>query len=218
MKTVEKFISLNGEGMKAGEPAVFIRFKGCNLKCSYCDTSWANEPDCAYEELSPEELCAFADGSGIRNVTLTGGEPLLNKEIGRLIELLLTDGRHYVEIETNGSVDLKPFCKEPRPSFTMDYKLPGSGCESKMLSENFSLLNRNDTIKFVVSDSADLQRADEIIRTHSLAGRCNVLLSPVFGKADLQEMADYIISHKMNDIRMQIQLHKVIWDPQARGV
>ena len=102
MKVVEKFTSINGEGTRAGELAVFIRFKGCNLRCSYCDTMWANEPECPYKEETPEEILNYVLGTGIHNVTLTGGEPLLQKDIRDLIHLLLQAGLQ-VEIETNGA-------------------------------------------------------------------------------------------------------------------
>ena len=128
MKVVEKFVSINGEGTRAGELAVFIRFKGCNLHCSYCDTKWANEAGCPYEEMTPGEICEFVKSIGITNVTLTGGEPLLQKDMGDLVRLLIENGNR-VEIETNGSVDLRPFAEDilRRPVFTMDYKLPSSG-------------------------------------------------------------------------------------------
>ncbi|MFR5388657.1 MAG: radical SAM protein [Eubacterium sp.] len=139
MKVVEKFISINGEGRRAGELAVFIRFKGCNLNCSYCDTKWANEPACDYEELSPDKICEYVSETGIKNVTLTGGEPLLQKDIRSLVEKLLNKSDIRVEIETNGAVDIAPlanaFSKE-KLSLTMDYKLPSSGCEEKMLLSN----------------------------------------------------------------------------------
>ena len=147
MKVVEKFTSINGEGTRAGELAVFVRFKGCNLRCSYCDTLWANEPECPYNEETPEEILNYVLGTGIHNVTLTGGEPLLQKDIRNLIHLLLQAGLQ-VEVETNGAVALAAFCEE-RPVFTMDYKLPSSGCEEHMITENMKLLERNDTVKFV---------------------------------------------------------------------
>ena len=113
---------------------MFIRFKGCNLNCSYCDTKWANEPACDYEELSPDDICEYVSETGIKNVTLTGGEPLLQKDIRSLVEKLLNKSDIRVEIETNGAVDIAPlanaFSKE-KLSLTMDYKLPSSGCEEK---------------------------------------------------------------------------------------
>ena len=125
MRVAEKFISINGEGVRAGELAVFVRFQGCNLACHYCDTKWALAKDCPYEEMSPEQIYAYIKSTGIKNVTLTGGEPLLHKDMDRLLAILLADEDLRVEIETNGAVDLRKFCACPgRPVFTMDYKLP----------------------------------------------------------------------------------------------
>lgn len=218
MRVVEKFVSINGEGQRAGEPAAFVRFQGCNLCCSWCDTKWANEPDCPYEEMSPAEVAAWADETGITNVTLTGGEPLLQKEMGELLPLLLADKKHRVEIETNGSVDIAPFCEKDRPAFTLDYKLPGSGCEARMNTANYGLLRSEDTVKFVIGSREDLERAKEIMEQYGLIGRCQVYLSPVFGQIEPAEMAEFLTEHRMNGVRMQIQIHKVIWDPEKRGV
>ena len=218
MRVVEKFVSINGEGQRAGEPAAFVRFQGCNLCCSWCDTKWANEPDCPYEEMSPAEVAAWADETGITNVTLTGGEPLLQKEMGELLPLLLADKKHRVEIETNGSVDISPFCIKARPAFTLDYKLPGSGCEARMNTANYGLLRSEDTVKFVIGSREDLERAKEIMEQYGLIGRCQVYLSPVFGQIEPAEMAEFLTEHRMNGVRMQIQIHKVIWDPEKRGV
>ncbi len=217
MKVVEKFISINGEGQKAGALAVFIRFKGCNISCSYCDTAWANEDICEYEEMSPGEIADYVKSTGIKLATLTGGEPLLQPEIPELIEAL-KDAGVEVEIETNGSVDIGPFCNENRPIFTMDYKLPSSGCEQYMLTENFRLLTGADTVKMVCADVGDMERVKEIIEEYDLAGRCEVLLSPVFGKMDPARMVEYMAENKMNDVRMQLQMHKVIWNPDEKGV
>lgn len=218
MKVVEKFISINGEGTRAGELSVFIRFKGCNLHCSYCDTKWANEPDCEYTEMSPKEIADYVDSTGITNVTLTGGEPLLQEDMKQLIRLLSESGRHRVEIETNGSVSLAPFCTDCRPVFTMDYKLPSSGSENKMLFDNFSLLEKQDTVKFVSGNLSDLIKAKEMIETYDLIKRCNVYFSPVFGSVEPVEIVEFMIDNHLNDVRLQIQLHKIIWDPDRRGV
>lgn len=220
MRVAEKFISINGEGTRAGELAVFVRFAGCNLRCSYCDTMWANEPGCPYEEMSPAQICDYVRSTGIRNVTLTGGEPLLQKDMGELIGLLTTDCGVRVEIETNGAVDLRPFAQIPegRPSFTMDYKLPSSGCEGQMLTGNFSVLQAQDTVKFVSGSREDLERAAEIIEEYGLLDRCYVYFSPVFGKIEPAEIVEFMLENKLNKARIQIQIHKVIWDPNARGV
>lgn len=216
MKVVEKFTSINGEGTRAGELAVFVRFKGCNLRCSYCDTMWANEVDCSYEEETPEEITNYVLATGIRNVTLTGGEPLLQKDIRKLIYLLLQAGLR-VEIETNGAVRLSEFCEE-RPIFTMDYKLPSSGCEEHMIAENMELLEINDTVKFVCGSQEDLVKALEVIQTYDLTSRCHVYFSPVFGSIEPVQMVEFMLEHQLNDVRLQIQMHKVIWDPNERGV
>ncbi len=167
-KVAEKFVSINGEGPRAGELAVFLRFCGCNLNCSYCDTRWANTADVKYELAFAEDLVEYVKSTGIKNVTLTGGEPLLQTDIERLIAMLGASGAK-VEIETNGSVLLKDIvCISPRPAVTADYKLPSSGMEEYMLTENFSYLTLRDTVKFVVGNMSDLARAEEIINEYGL--------------------------------------------------
>ena len=141
-QVVEKFVSINGEGRRAGELAVFIRMKGCNLHCSYCDTYWANESDCESTEMTADEIISYIEESRIRNITLTGGEPLLREGMTQLIRAILQDPQRRVEIETNGSIDLTPYCNlERRPSFTMDYKMPESGMEHAMLLANMEKLS-----------------------------------------------------------------------------
>lgn len=218
MKVTEKFVSINGEGSFAGELAVFIRFKGCNLRCSYCDTMWANEPECKYDELSPEEIYNYILSAQIRNVTLTGGEPLLQKQIPELLNLLTQNEEIRVEIETNGAVDLSSFSRNNSIIFTMDYKLPSSLCEEQMILSNFDLLKRNDTVKFVIGNFEDLEKARNIIFQFNLINRCNIFFSPVYGLIEPVDIVNYMIEHNLNGVRMQIQMHKVIWDPQMRGV
>lgn len=214
----EAFVSINGEGTRAGELAVFLRFCGCNLTCSFCDTTWANQPDVPSKQVTAEELVAYVQKTGVRNVTLTGGEPLLQSGIEVLITELCALG-YQVEIETNGSVSLAPFASlQFRPFFTMDYKLPGSRMENSMLTENFALLQALDTVKFVVGSQADLERAAAVIREYSLDSRCHVYLSPVFGAIDPADIVEFMKEKNMNGVRLQLQLHKYIWDPQKRGV
>ncbi len=173
-KVAEKFVSINGEGPRAGELAVFLRFCGCNLDCGYCDTRWANTADVKYALASAEELVAYVKSTGVKNVTLTGGEPLLQADIARLIVLLGASGAE-VEIETNGSVPLKDIVSlSPRPAVTADYKLPSSKMEKYMLTENFSCLTLRDAVKFVVGDICDLARAEEIINAYGLTEKCRV--------------------------------------------
>ena len=150
----------------------------------------------------------------MQNVTLTGGEPLLQTGIADLIEALCRAG-FAVEIETNGAVPLAPF-SGTGASFTMDYKLPSSGMESKMCLVNFDCLRETDTLKFVCGSHKDLVRAKEIIDEYEPV--CKIYLSPVFGKIDPAEMVDFMKINHMTDVRLQLQLHKFIWHPDARGV
>ena len=140
-RVAEQFVSINGEGTRAGELAVFVRLCGCNLQCSYCDTQWANQPDVSYQLQTTEEIIQAILETGVRNVTLTGGEPLLTPNVAELIAAITAQPTLSLEIETNGSVPLQSFAAiQPRPIFTMDYKLPSSGMEHKMCLENMQLL------------------------------------------------------------------------------
>ena len=222
MKVAEKFISINGEGKRAGELAVFIRFKGCNLRCSYCDTLWALETDCPFQEETPEEITQYILNTKVKNVTLTGGEPLIQPEIKKLIQSILeSDQSIRLEIETNGAVLIKDFRVEDssRLSFTMDYKLPSSSFENSMKLENFQYLTRNDSVKFVSGSLEDLNKTKQIIDKYDLINKgISIFISPVFGKIELTSIVDFMKENNMNDVRMQIQLHKVIWHPDTRGV
>ena len=217
-KVVEIFESINGEGMRAGELAVFVRMKGCNLSCNYCDTMWANEADCEFEEMTADRIVERVKKSGIKNVTLTGGEPLLQKDADKLLKLFSDEKDIRVEIETNGSVNLSPFLKYENTSFAMDYKLPESDMEKYMDLENFKILRKKDTLKFVASSVNDLKKAKDIIEKYDLIDRVNIIFSPVFGKIELTDIVDFLKDNKLNDVRMQLQMHKFIWAPDERGV
>ena len=205
-KIAEMFSSINGEGTHAGQLAFFVRFTGCNLNAEYT-------------EMTADEIRSEAQKNGISNVTVTGGEPLIQPNIIPLLKMLCGDGR-YVEIETNGSADVSEVLKIKgnRPALTMDYKLPSSGMESFMRTENFVLLEAKDTVKFVSGSLADLERALEIIRKYGRIGKCAVYISPVFGKLKPAEIVDFMLSNKLNGVNVQLQMHKFIWDPNMRGV
>lgn len=217
-KTAEKFTSINGEGRKAGQTAVFIRLAGCNLRCGYCDTMWANSADTPYEKMSENDIAEYIVSTGIKNVTLTGGEPLIAENIGVLLERL-SEEDILIEIETNGSVEISPYRDiSPKISFTLDYKLPFSGMESYMLTSNYNHLRNTDTVKFVAADKNDLETALKIIREYGLTEKCSVYISPVFGQIKPAEIVDFMLENKLNNVNLQLQLHKFIWDPQKRGV
>ena len=216
-KLAEHFISINGEGQCAGELALFLRFAGCNLRCAWCDTAWACGKDAPHEAVTLERItgiAADARSGGVPNVTLTGGEPLLQENIRTVIEQLCSMGLR-VEIETNGAVPLEPFCGSGAV-FTMDYKLPSSGMERFMRIENFALLHENDTVKFVCGSREDVLRAKEIAA--QFRPECPLYLSAVFGRIEPAEIVDIMKAEHMGNFRLQLQLHKLIWDPLARGV
>lgn len=234
-RVVEQFVSINGEGRRAGQLALFIRFAGCNLNCEYCDTKWANEADVSYREYTIEELYQMIKESKVQNVTLTGGEPLIQSNMDKLLEKLRTDSSLRIEIETNGSVDIQPFLMktqlcdrqtnsenvslEDNVSFTLDYKTSASGMESQMYIDNYVNLRAQDTVKFVVGSLEDLQRAKNIIENYHLVEKgCGIYLSPCFGKIEPAKMVDFLVEHRLNDINVQLQLHKFIWNPDKRGV
>lgn len=235
----ERFVSINGEGAHAGKLAAFIRFPGCNLDCTYCDTQWACDPELTVEFVSVEELCDWVEREGVTCVTITGGEPTLQSDLYRLLhELARLETVEVVEIETNGSTDLAKIIAHdsereherpialagfptPRPEklcITMDYKLPSSGMEDKMFRANFELLNKRDVVKFVVGSHEDLERMAEVIREHDLVTRCQVYISPVFGAIEPAAIVDFMKEHALMHARLQLQLHKFIWPNQERGV
>jgi len=218
-KVVEKFVSVNGEGTHSGQLAIFIRFAGCNLNCSYCDTTWANSKDVTYELMTSEEIYEYIKTTQVRNITLTGGEPLLQEGMLELLEMLSKDKALQIEIETNGSVPLNKFLNiENPPSFTMDYKLPSSGMENNMVLENFKYLTNKDTVKFVSGSLEDLEKAKYIINTYDLIDKTNIYISPVFGKIKMDSIVDFMKNNNLNGVTLQMQLHKVIWEPTKRGV
>ncbi len=218
-KITERFTSINGEGTRAGQLAVFLRFHGCNLSCGYCDTSWANKKDTIYTEYSGTELYQYIKSTGISNVTLTGGEPLIQPYIKELLVRLSKDLSLNVEIETNGSIPIQEIQAITHPpSLTMDYKLPSCGMESYMLTENFTYLQNKDTVKFVIGCTDDLEKAGKIINTYDLTKRCHVYFSPVYNQIHPADIVDFMKAHHNNGVNLQLQLHKFIWPPDKRGV
>ena len=224
---VERFTSINGEGTHAGRLAAFVRFRGCSLACSYCDTVWANRHDAPAEMLSVEDIVSFVEASPASCVTLTGGEPLLQDGIDCLLEALMADPDRYIEIETNGAVPVAHFAAvrqrvvgdaPERLSFTMDCKLPSSGMDDFMLLENYDVLDARDTVKFVIGDETDLPVVRETIDRHDLMERCNVYLSPVFGQMDPARIVAFMQEEGLDRATLQLQLHKILWPGVDKGV
>lgn len=219
---VEKFLSIDGEGPTSGQLATFIRFQGCNLRCSWCDTTYSWDKESTSETLSANEIYNYIKENKVTNVTLTGGEPLIQENIDDLLELLNLDDNLNIHIETNGSVNIEPFKKRHTTnnniSYIVDFKLPSSSVSNKMELRNLEIVDNNDVYKFVVGNSEDLQVAYDIIRKYDLTSKCLVYLSPVSGNIDMQEIVEFMKEKRLNKVRLQIQLHKIIWDKNARGV
>ncbi|MBN2794950.1 MAG: putative 7-carboxy-7-deazaguanine synthase QueE [Clostridia bacterium] len=215
----ETFISINGEGKKAGELALFIRLTGCNLRCGYCDTLWATDPNATHTAMSLDEILKLIKESSVKNITLTGGEPLCHEGIEVLIEGISKLEGKSLEIETNGSVDIRSFKKSSQNvSFTVDYKSPSSGMNSWMLNDNYQTVDQRDTVKFVVGTYEDLEVARKVINEHQLLEKTSVYFSPIFGAIEGKDIVEYMIKHNLNGVRLQLQLHKYIWHPEEKGV
>lgn len=220
LNVVEIFDSIEGEGIRTGMPVTFIRLAGCNLRCSYCDTAYAQK-ETDGELMSIEDIIKKVNYNA---VTITGGEPLLHKEcVIELIDRLNATG-HYVNIETNGSIDIIPFIfavRAGRGFFTVDYKCPCSGMESKMIETNFGVMDENDVLKFVVATMEDINAVKHFLDFHQgFAG--TIFISPCFGTMPLPQLVDEVkLLKKLYwrfDIRFQVQLHKIVWSPEERGV
>lgn len=217
MKVVEIFKSIDGEGKRAGLPTTFIRLYGCNLHCSYCDTRYGCE-GANFQIMSIPEIMDKVYELGVKSITITGGEPLIHSGIQNLIKMLIKEG-FWVNVETNGSVPLimpEPTVNRNLLFYTMDYKCPSSDMEHKMALYNLTTLTEMDVLKFVVGNSKDLDKALEIIETYE--PKAAIYLSPVFNKIEASDIVDYILTHKLHNCRVQVQLHKIIWDPNKRGV
>lgn len=216
-KVNEIFSSIDGEGIRTGLSAVFIRLYGCNLKCSYCDTRYSCENN-EYKEMTLMDILEKVLSYNIPRVTLTGGEPLIQPGVKDLINSLVVNGIE-VNIETNGAVDLQDFWEfrySSKVIFTMDYKCASSGMEDKMKLWNLKVLQPKDVIKFVVSNYNELEKMEYILKESECKARPYV--SPVFGAIEPKELVEYVLDNNLNNVTVQVQLHKIIWNPNMRGV
>lgn len=218
MKVVEIFQSIDGEANRAGFITNFIRLSECNLRCSYCDTCYAqNESDGV--EMNVNEILNKLDFN-IKNVTLTGGEPLLHKENASCLLKKLIENGFNVSVETNGSINIKEYIEEfPTVSYIVDYKSPSSNMENKMILENFEVVRNIDCVKFVVSNLEDLKTMEKVYKEKNLEDRnINVFVSAVFNEINFEDIVNYLKLRKLNGIRLQLQMHKIIWNPMKKGV
>ena len=216
-KVNEIFLSIDGEGYRTGLPVVFIRLYGCNLNCSYCDTRYSCEQQ-EYKEMSLYDILVKVLSYGVPRVTLTGGEPLIHPGVKDLIKSLVANDIE-VNIETNGAVDLDEFIEfkyNSKVVFTMDYKCKSSGMEDKMILSNLEFLQPKDVIKFVVSNYNEMAKMEFILESSKC--KAQPYVSPVFGAIEPKELVDYVLDNKLNNVKVQVQLHKIIWNPNERGV
>lgn len=211
LMVTEIFGSIQGESTHAGLPCTFIRTTACNLRCTYCDTRYAFGHG---KPMSLDAIMGEVERFGLPVVEVTGGEPLLQAN-SLVLMTRLCDAGYTVLLETSGSLDITPV--DPRVHRIVDLKTPSSGEVAANLYSNVQALRPHDEIKFVLGDRADYDWAKEQIAQHRLTERCTVLMGPVFEALRPVDLADWIVADRLR-VRMQIQMHKVIWHPDARGV
>lgn len=213
----EIFGSIDGEGLRTGELATFIRLAGCNLRCRYCDTDYALKVNQG-TGMTIEEILNKVKDIGYKNITLTGGEPLIHSNIEKLIDKLLEEG-YNVNIETNGAVDISKYIAK-NLLLTVDFKTKSSEMIKYMFLKNLSLLREKDVLK-IVCNKDDFNDIKDLLRNNDI--KSYIYLSPIFKEIDPEELVEFLKElHKegfnTDKIRVQVQLHKIIWNPDKRGV
>jgi 7-carboxy-7-deazaguanine synthase len=203
MKIYSIFKSIQGEGLTIGAPTTFVRTSGCPLRCTYCDTTQAYDTG---EQMTLDAIMKKVKKFGTRNVCLTGGEPLAQRDAPKLVQMLL-DAGFKVVVETNGAMPLDELPCTESLTISMDIKCPSSGESEKMLFDNIELLGPTDQLKFIISDNKDYAYAKEILEKYS--PKCEVIFTPVGGK-DLKAIAEKVLKEEL-EVRVLPQLHKFIW-------
>ena len=211
IKINEIYLSVQGESTHTGLPCIFIRLTGCNLRCSWCDTAYAFHEG---KNMSIDEILQKVENFGIHLVEITGGEPLMQDNVYTLMRRLIEKG-YKVMLETGGSISLERVPKDVIK--IMDLKCPGSGEQEKNNLENLKLLAPHDEVKFVILDRKDYEWSRDIIKKFKINETAHILLSPVFDKLELKEMVKWILEDRL-PVRLQTQLHKIIWDKNTIGV
>lgn len=218
---VEIFETVEGEGTRAGFPTVFVRLFGCNLRCTWCDTKYSYPPAEAENVMTIAEIISKVSSYRSRHICLTGGEPLLYGEkslalIDALAELEQVDDLH---IETNGAIDLALFVERvtsPKVRYIMDFKLPDSGEMEQMVMSNFALLREQDELKFVIGSEHDFRTAVEVLEQHPT--KALPMFSPVWETMPPRKLVEHMLDAGLSKVKLNMQLHKIIWDPAMRGV
>ncbi len=208
----EIFFSVQGEGSRAGMPCVFVRLQGCSLRCSWCDTAYALDNREEAKMMSKEELKQTVLDFDCDFIEFTGGEPLEHEGVAELMSELCDLGKE-IAVETGGHVDASSL--DPRIIRIIDIKCPGSNMHTLMKDVNLQP-RKGDEYKFVVADKQDFDFAVDIVRKYSLLEAASVLISPVFG-TNYQQVVEWILATGL-PLRLQLQMHKYIWDPETRGV
>tara|TARA_Y100000996_G_scaffold106190_1_gene77943 strand:- start:1285 stop:1926 length:642 start_codon:yes stop_codon:yes gene_type:complete len=203
----EIFYSIQGESLSSGLPTIFIRLTGCPLRCQYCDTSYAFTEG---KKKTFEKIIEEIKNYKCTNVTITGGEPLSQKNTKDFINLLVSDS-YNVSIETSNAVSIKNI--NDSAVIVLDIKTPDSNESDKNIIENYKFLKECDQIKFVICSKDDYQWAKNYINKYNLNGICNIIMSPSFGEMDIQVLAEFILKDNL-PARLQTQLHKLIWNDQ----
>ncbi len=205
LRISEIFYSLQGETSRIGLPTVFIRLTGCPLRCTYCDTAYAFTGG---QNMNLDDIITEVGGYGTRYVTVTGGEPLAQKNCIPMLSALC-DAGYEVSLETSGALDIREVDK--RVMKVVDIKTPASGEADKNLWENFTKLTRKDEVKLVICDEDDYQWAKQVLQEYKLTNKCNVVFSPSHEALNATQLADWVLRDKL-PVRMQIQLHKILWN------
>ena len=205
LKVTEIFLSLQGEAATVGWPTVFVRLTGCPLRCQYCDTAYAFHGG---EWWDIDAIVAEVAKHGVRHVCVTGGEPLAQKRCLGLLRRLC-DAGHDVSLETSGAIDIAEV--DVRVSRVLDIKTPGSAEAARNRWENLLLLTARDQVKFVLCGRGDYEWARDLVATHKLDQRCDVLFSPSKSELSPRDLADWIVADRL-PVRFQMQLHKLLWN------
>lgn len=214
MKVVEIFKSIDGEGKRAGLPTTFVRLAGCNCRCTYCDTAYSFDVNAA-KEMSVDHIIAECADLGVASITLTGGEPLVHPHVATLLAEMNKTHLFDINVETNGTIDPSKYHELSDVWFTVDYKCPSSGEESKMNTKAFETLREQDVLKFVVGSDEDLTCALKVIEEYQPAAQ--IYFSPVFGY-EASKIVDFLLEQQLHHCKVQLQMHKYIWDKDKRGV